>query len=171
VCRALGAQEEGMIWQRDTYFDVRSGGLKLREEDPGSPHLIQFERANEPQQCESRYRIIQVSDAPVLLAALSAAVGLTGVVTKRRHLFLWRDVRIHLDEVENLGSFIELEAVATPDSDLSHEHALIAQLRSAFAITDERLIPVGYAEQLDPTAPWVRVPVSPSADVSRAPGG
>jgi adenylate cyclase class 2 len=59
-------------------------------------------------------------------------------------------VRIHLDDVEHLGTFIELEAVATPDSDLSHEHTLVSRLRSTLAITDERLIAIGYAKQLDP---------------------
>jgi hypothetical protein len=57
VCRALGAEDRGTIAQRDTYFEVSRGGLKLREEQPGRPHLIQFERASEPQQRESRYRI------------------------------------------------------------------------------------------------------------------
>jgi hypothetical protein len=53
VCRALGAEDRGTIAQRDTYFKVARGGLKLREEQPGRPHLIQFERASEPQQRES----------------------------------------------------------------------------------------------------------------------
>lgn len=118
----------------------------FREDRPGRPHLIQFERADEPQQRESRYRIVEVEDGPMLSAALAAALGVRVVVTKR--LFLWHDVRIHLDDVERLGRFIELEAVAPPDSDLAHEHQLIAELRDALAITDERLVAVGYAEQL-----------------------
>jgi adenylate cyclase class 2 len=150
ACRAIGAENMGTIWQRDSYFDVPFGGLKLREENPGHPHLIQFERANEPQQRESRYRIVEVEDLPTLLAALTSAIGLAVVVTKHRDLFLWQDVRIHLDEVEQLGTFIELEAVAPPASDLSHEHALISELRSTFAITDERLVAAGYASQLNP---------------------
>jgi adenylate cyclase class 2 len=148
VCRALGVEDHGEISQRDTYFEVARGGLKLREEQPGAPHLIQFERANEPQQRESRYRIIEVDDGAVLRAALSAAVGIRGVVAKRRRLFLWHDVRIHLDDVEQLGTFIELEAVAPPDSDLTHEHRLISELRDALGITSERLVAIGYAEQL-----------------------
>jgi adenylate cyclase class IV len=148
ICRALGAEDCGTIAQRDTYFEVARGGLKLREEQPGHPHLIQFERASEPQQRESRYRIIEVSDGAALCAALAAAIGIRRVVVKRRHLLLWQSVRIHLDEVEQLGAFIELEAVAEPDSDLTHEHRLIAELRDALAITDERLIAHGYAEQL-----------------------
>jgi adenylate cyclase class IV len=71
VCRALGAEDRGTIAQRDTYFEVARGGLKLREEQPGRPHLIQFERASEPQQRESRYRIIEVSGQASPSAALA----------------------------------------------------------------------------------------------------
>lgn len=148
ICRTVGAEDHGEIWQRDTYFQVASGGLKLREERPGRPHLIQFQRANEPQQRESRYRIIEIDDGAVLSAALADAIGIRVVVTKHRRLFLWRDVRIHLDQVEQLGEFIELEAVAPPDSDLTDEHDLVVELRRAFEITDDRLLAVGYADQL-----------------------
>jgi adenylate cyclase class IV len=148
ACRALDAEDMGTIWQRDSYFAVPHGGLKLREEHPGRPHLIQFSRTDEPQQRESRYRIIDVDDAQMLLAALSDAIGLTVVVSKCRHLFLWQGVRIHLDEVEQLGTFIELEAVAPPESDLSREHRLIEELRTILQIKDERLVGDGYARQL-----------------------
>jgi adenylate cyclase class 2 len=154
ACEALGAEDRGEILQRDTYFEVRHGGLKLREERPGKPHLIQFERAREAQQRESRYRIVEIDDARVLRAALTAALGTRGEVVKRRRLFLWRGVRIHLDEVERLGTFIELEAVAPADSDLTDEHRLVVELRAALDITDERLVALGYAEQLlRPPAP------------------
>jgi adenylate cyclase class 2 len=73
------------------------------------------------------------------------AIGIRGVVVKRRRLLLWENVRIHLDEVQQLGAFIELEAVAPPDSDLTHEHRLVAELREALGITDERLVALGYA--------------------------
>ncbi len=154
ACRALGAEDHGEITQRDTYFEVPRGGLKLREEHPGHTHLIQFERASEPQQRESRYRIIEVDDAGVLLASLATSLGVCVMVAKRRRLFLWRNVRIHLDCVEGLGDFIELEAVAPPASDLTNEHELVASLRKALEITDERLVGLGYAEQLlSETAP------------------
>lgn len=130
------------------YFTVPRGGLKLREEQPGRPHLIQFQRADEPQQRESSYRIIEVDDGAVLSAALADVIGIRAVVTKHRRLFLWRDVRIHLDRVDQLGEFIELEAVAPPDSDFIHEHKLVAELRTRFDITDGRLAATGYAHQL-----------------------
>jgi predicted adenylyl cyclase CyaB len=148
VCRGLGAHDHGEIRQRDTYFAVARGGLKLREETPGRPHLIQFERASEPQQRESRYRITKVDDAEALRSVLTAAIGITVVVCKIRRLFLWRHVRIHLDTVERLGNFIEIEAVAPTGSDLAEEYALVQTLRERLGITDERLVSRGYAEQL-----------------------
>ncbi len=119
VCRRLGAADRGVIQQCDTYFYVGRRGLKLREETPGRPHLIQFERADRPEQRQSSYRIVQVEDGTSLRAALELALGVRGVVEKRRHLFLWRDVRIHLDEVNGLGTFVEFEAVASPELDLT----------------------------------------------------
>ncbi len=150
VCRALRAEDHGEIWQRDTYFRVPSGfgALKLREERPGRPHLIQYQRANEPQARESRYRIASVDDADDLSCVLTAALGCIASVTKRRRLFLWRGVRIHLDEVEGLGSFLELEAVAERGSDLVRERQLVHELRDAFAVTDDQLVADGYLAQV-----------------------
>ncbi len=144
VCRLLGALDQGVIWQRDTYFAAQRGALKLREESPGSPHLIQYERADGPQERQSSYRLVSVSNADELREALAAALGVCGVVEKRRHLFLWKHVRIHLDDVHDLGRFIEFEAVAPAHSDLTREHGLVAELRSAFGIADDVLCARGY---------------------------
>jgi predicted adenylyl cyclase CyaB len=149
ICLALGVEDRGELWQRDTYFHVARGGLKLREQRPGAPHLIQFERDDEPQERESRYRIVEIAGDPeTLVAALDAALGVRGVVEKRRRLLLWRDVRIHLDTIERLGTFVELEAVAPPESDLTLEQTRVAELREALAIEDDRLVDRGYATLL-----------------------
>jgi adenylate cyclase class 2 len=148
ACRELGAEDHGHIVQQDTYFAVPHGGLKLREEQPGKPHLIQFERVRSTQEHESRYHIVEVGDGPSARAALAAAIGIRGVVKKRRRLFLYRTVRIHLDEVEDLGRFIELEAVAARGSDLTAEHQLISELRRTLRLTDQRLVSESYSELL-----------------------
>jgi adenylate cyclase class IV len=142
----FGAVEAGEIWQRDTYFAVPRGRLKLREQRPGGAELIQYERADEARERESRYRVVPVEDPEALRGALAGALGVDVTVTKRRRLVLWRTVRIHLDEVEGLGTFVELEAVAPPESDLAHEHALIARLRDVLRITDDRVLESGYAD-------------------------
>jgi adenylate cyclase class 2 len=148
ACRSLGAEDRGLLWQRDTYFNVPRGRLKLREQRPGHPQLIAYDRPDQPQQRESRYRVAEVADGAATRDLLTASLGVRCSVTKRRRLFLWRGVRIHLDEVTSLGAFIELEAVARPGSDLSHEHALVRELRRLLSIPDERLVPDSYADQL-----------------------
>jgi adenylate cyclase, class 2 len=143
----LGAKDEGWLQQLDTYFRVQHGRLKLREQD-GTAELIQYERADEAAERASNYRIIPIHDPDGLKDALAAALGILVAVEKSRHLLLWRNVRIHLDEVPGLGSFIELEAVAEPDSDLSREYQDVAELRATLGIIDERIVAVGYSDEL-----------------------
>ena len=123
---ALGASDEGVLVQRDTYFRVASGRLKLREEQPGEAHLIAYSRPDDPAVRVSSYRVLPAAEGT--LAALSETLGVDVVVEKRRHLLLWETVRIHLDDVTGLGSFIELEAVAEPESDLYRERAQVDHL-------------------------------------------
>ncbi len=103
ICRELGAEDRGELWQRDTYFRVSTGALKLREQRPGQPHPVQYERERMPQERQSRYVIAAVADAESTREALANALGVLATVTKSRRLFLWSSVRIHLDEVEALG--------------------------------------------------------------------
>jgi homotetrameric cytidine deaminase len=145
---ALGAEDHGVIVQRDTYFRVADGRLKLREEEPGEAHLIAYSRPDAAEVRVSSYRVVPVPDAPALLAALEQAPGVDVVVEKRRRLLLWETVRIHLDEVDGLGSFLELEAVAEPGSDLTREHRQIAQLREALEIRDGALREGSYADAM-----------------------
>lgn len=145
ACLELGACDHGVIVQRDTYFTVREGGLKLRVETPGRPHLIAFRRDDAARPRLSEYHVVELSDAAGMRAALAATLGIRADVAKRRHLLLWQDVRIHLDDVDGLGRFLELEAVAAPGSDLAREHRLVAELRAALQITDDRLCATGYA--------------------------
>lgn len=141
-----------MLWQRDTYFAVRRGRLKLREQRPGGSCLIQYDRADERRQRLSAYRIAAIGEPAELLAVLDASLGVELTVTKRRRLFVWQSVRIHLDEVDDLGSFVELEAVAPPESDLTSEHRLVAELRDHLRIEDELLCDQGYAQMLAQSA-------------------
>lgn len=146
VCESLGAESQGVLVQRDTYFPVSQGRLKLREEEGATPCLISYARPDRAEARESRYRIVNVERPDQLKAALAESLGVKVVVTKRRRLFLWQGVRIHLDRVEGLGDFIELEAVAPPGSDLAPEHRKAQQLRTAFAIAEHDLIGASYCD-------------------------
>ena len=74
---ALGADDHGVIVQRDTYFRVGSGRLKLREEQPGEAHLIAYARPDAAAVRVSDYRVVAVPDAPALLAALAETAAST----------------------------------------------------------------------------------------------
>ena len=145
---AAGARDEGLLRQRDTYFTVAAGRLKLREEDPGGATLIGYQRPDAGGERVSAYRLVAVPDPEAMRAALADANGIDVVVVKRRQLLLWETVRIHLDEVRGLGSFLELEAVAAPGSDLRREREQVAHLREALDIRDEALREGSYADAL-----------------------
>jgi homotetrameric cytidine deaminase len=144
----LGATDNGVISQRDTYFARARGRLKLREQEPGEDELIEYRRADETGARTSSYRRVPVGAPAELREALDAALGTLVVVAKRRRLLLLDNVRIHLDEVEGLGSFMELEAVAAPDSDLAAEHDQVARLRGQLEIGDEALVGDSYSDLL-----------------------
>jgi predicted adenylyl cyclase CyaB len=146
VCASLGTEARGLLVQRDTYFEVPSGRLKLREESHAAAHLISYRRPDESGQRESCYRIVEVEQAEELIAALGSNLGVKVVVEKKRQLFLWQGVRIHLDLVETLGSFIELEAIVTTGSDLSRERQKVEALRGEFGPADGDLVAGSYSD-------------------------
>jgi predicted adenylyl cyclase CyaB len=149
VCEELGAADEGVLAQLDTYFEVPRGRLKLREQSPGGVELIAYERTDDRDSTASHYRIVAVPDPAELKAALTSTLGVRVEVRKERRLFLWEGVRIHLDEVEGLGSFIEFEGVATADKSTHAFAPLLADLRRRFGITDDDLLAVSYSDLVE----------------------
>ena len=140
-CIALGAANMGVLDQRDTYFAARTGRLKLREERGGDAgaQLIAYRRRDAAEPEQSAYVLAAASEPDALREALDGALGTSVVVAKRRRLFLWEHVRIHLDEVERLGTFIELEALVGPGLDrVAEAQEKVARLRSELAIEATR---------------------------------
>jgi homotetrameric cytidine deaminase len=148
LARALGAEDRGEIAQRDTYFARARGRLKLREQSPGDTELVQYRRADAPEARESDYRRVPVADAGALREALDAALGTLVVVEKRRRLLMLEGVRIHMDAVEGLGDFVELEAVAAAGSDLTEERGKVERLRGGLEIAEEALVAQSYSDLL-----------------------
>jgi homotetrameric cytidine deaminase len=148
VVLGLGARDRGILHQRDTYFRVNSGRLKLREEHPGGATLVQYDRVDADEARESRYRLVPVENPAALCAALEASLGTLAIVEKDRHLLLWQSVRIHLDRVKGLGNFVELEGVATTDADLADELDRVTRLTEALEIAPERVLRNSYSDQV-----------------------
>ena len=151
VCRNLRAASQGDIRQVDTYFHVPEGRIKLRESDPGEDYLVFYRRPDVagPKGCDY---LIQTVDR-ALRPLLSAALGELAVVEKTRTLFLWHNVRIHLDRVARLGDFIEFEAVLSDSCGDADGHEKLNHLQEAFALSPEDLIETSYLDmvlRLDP---------------------
>ncbi len=143
ACVELGASEAGLLRQRDTYFGTRFGRLKLREDlRAATAELIFYERPDVGSTRLSRYRRAPVAEPDDLRELLGAALGVRGVVEKERRLFLFENVRIHLDQVAGLGTFVELEAVLASDdgTPTSAEQEALAQVGEALGI--DQLEPV-----------------------------
>jgi homotetrameric cytidine deaminase len=148
-CRTLGAVDQGVLHQRDTYFAGRHGRLKLREQDGAGGELIAYRRPDATAAQESAFIRAAAEEPASLLEALDAALGTTVVVVKRRRLFVWEHVRIHIDDVEGLGTFVELEAMVGPGLNSPDEAAeKVARLRSELAISDDALVAPGYSDLL-----------------------
>jgi predicted adenylyl cyclase CyaB len=149
--RALdaGAIEVGVLEQRDTYFAVPHGRLKLRQGSGCPAVLIPYERADAPAPTTSEYELVHVPDPGALLAALERTIGIRTVVEKTRRLLLWEEtVRIHPDDVRGLGAFVEIEAIANAGSDLAREQDQVERLCSALGVEKPDRVAAGYADLL-----------------------
>ena len=97
--------------QTDTFFNCSNGRLKLRQFEDGSAELIAYQRPDCDGPKTSTYTRTPIPHPESFLVAMADSIGIRGVVKKRRELYLLNDTRIHLDEVEGLGTFLELEVV------------------------------------------------------------
>lgn len=138
--------DHGIQHQIDTYFEVPNGRLKLREIIGVKSELIWYERSDRAESRQSNYRLTPISHPAELKISLIAATGLRGIVEKHRHVLIWHNVRIHLDRVKNLGSFVEFEAVMSPGEDEATGHARLKQLCEVLELTRDDYLQGSYAD-------------------------
>jgi adenylate cyclase class 2 len=144
----LGVPLARRMRQVDTYFKVSSGRLKLREIDNDEAQLVQYDRPDESAARACEYTVVPVKDAAGLKKALSLALGVRVVVDKVRELYLWDHTRVHLDTVEELGTFIELETVVA-DQTLEDAREECERIKAALMIKDADVLSGSYADLLD----------------------
>lgn len=141
-----------VILQEDVFFPVPSGRLKLRLLSPDQGELIYYQRADEVGPKESTYTISRTNDPDSLKEILTLAYGVRGVVRKRRQLFIAGQTRIHLDEVDGLGQFVELEFVLHEGQAQAEGLAALAAIMEELGIAKEHLIRGAYIDLLTEAA-------------------
>ena len=140
---------KGTDFQTDTYFNVNNGRLKLRQGNIENS-LIYYNRENKAGPKLSEVTLYPVSNnSDVLKKALTQANGIKVEVKKKREIYFIDNVKFHIDEVEGLGSFVEIEAI---DVDGSKGLELIQQqcdfYMNALQIKEEDLLTMSYSDML-----------------------
>jgi len=145
----LSDQPLATLFQEDTFFNVPSGRLKLREFPDSAAMLIFYNRIDSQGPKLSDYHITETDDSCGLKSVLTKAYGIRAVVKKQRSLYMSGRTRLHFDQVENLGKFIELEVVLSNEDSIEGGEAEAHSLMSKLNIQTSDLIDVAYVDLLE----------------------
>lgn len=148
AARALGARHQADEQQLDTFFVVPHGRLKLREITGAPAVLIWYDRPDAAEARQSRYLLVPAPEPALLKQALATALGVRGEVRKHRRILLWHNVRVHLDQVVGLGTFVEFEAVLGQDADETASAARLTALAEALRLRPDAAVASAYADLL-----------------------
>lgn len=146
---ALSQTPLEIIEQEDTFFNIPRGRLKLRWLSPTRGQLIYYTRPDQSGPKQSHYLIAETPDPASLQEVLTEALGVRGVVRKRRRLYMVGQTRVHLDEVEGLGHFMELEVVQQPGQSPAEGEQIAARLMQDLGICHQDLLQAAYIDLLE----------------------
>jgi predicted adenylyl cyclase CyaB len=145
---ALADQGPIEILQDDTFFTCERGRLKLRAFSANEGQLIFYQLPNRTGPKESFFIISPTSSPDMLREALSLAYGQAGRIRKHRTLYLVGRTRLHLDRVEELGHFLELEVVLSEGEPSARGVEEAHKLMAALGIASTQLIEGAYVDLL-----------------------
>ena len=135
-----------ILVQEDVFFYVPKGRLKLRIFSQRDAELIWYQRENMPGPKKSDYRIVQTTDPGTLKLVLASSLGVLGTVRKKRFLYHAGQTRIHFDEVDELGRFIELEFVMKENQPEEEGISILQKLLRQLEIKNEDFIEEAYID-------------------------
>lgn len=142
------ADYKGTDHQIDTYFVVPNGRLKLRQGSIEN-NLIHYNRSDQSGPKTSEVTLYPCPESEQLHATLSKALGIKIVVDKQREIYFIDNVKFHLDKVDKLGTFVEIEAIDTDGSiDAEQLHEQCNYYLDLFNIKEEHLITHSYSDLL-----------------------
>ncbi|MDX2148676.1 MAG: CYTH domain-containing protein [Planctomycetota bacterium] len=144
IAKAVGATLIATVEQTDTYFRVPSGRLKKREA-PGEPvEYIFYERKDMARPRLSHFQIYSEAEALTRFGTEPLPVWVT--VRKKREIHILGYVRIHIDQIEGLGNFLEFEALVSPSCTVPRCHEAIADLRQKLSPALGEVVTTSYSD-------------------------
>jgi adenylate cyclase, class 2 len=146
IAAKIGAVQLSHMLQVDTYFNSNSGRLKLREINNCEGQLIFYEREEETIDRWSNYKILDLQNYLFLKEILTKTNGIKAIVKKYREVYLYKNSRIHIDNVEDVGFFIEFEVIH--DSDINKSTDLLRFLISSFQPEIDNVFQGSYSDIL-----------------------
>jgi predicted adenylyl cyclase CyaB len=147
--RQIGDGPGAEIEQEDIFFNTPHGRLKLRILGPDVGQLIYYERADHLGPKPSEYYITNTEDPQGLRHVLESGLGVRGVVRKKRALFFIGQTRIHLDQVEGLGEFLELEVVLGAGQTSEAGVAIANELMHRLGVSETDLVQGAYIDLME----------------------
>ncbi|MBU3918089.1 class IV adenylate cyclase [bacterium] len=147
--KSLAGSDPEIIEQEDFFFKCDNGRLKLRFFSRQNGVLIFYQRKNDSGPKTSEYFLSETNEPEQLLQVLEKAYGLHGRVKKIRKLFLIGRTRVHIDQVESLGDFLELEVVLSENEDGETGKAEAYHLMEQFRIGNDKLIDCAYVDLIN----------------------
>ncbi|MBV9987329.1 MAG: class IV adenylate cyclase [Chitinophagaceae bacterium] len=146
---ANGARFEGLDRQKDTYFHVPSGRLKLRQGNIENS-LIFYNRPDQQGPKQSDFLLSKIADGPAQEKLLEKALGIKVVVEKNRRIYFIGNVKFHLDDVPGLGSFVEIEAgnLGDPSKTIADLRMQCDHYMKEFGIAEKDLVHHSYSDML-----------------------
>ncbi len=148
----LSEGDPEVIVQEDIFFNVPQGRLKLRFLSPTRGELIFYQRANHAGPQTSTYALVETGRPHQLKTVLEAAYGIRNTVRKTRQLYMVGRTRIHIDHVESLGHFLELEVVLAESEEASVGEREAYDLMQQLGINATQLVEGAYVDLLEHSA-------------------
>jgi predicted adenylyl cyclase CyaB len=138
------AKFAGILSQTDYYYRVEKGRLKLRQFSRTAGELIYYNREEKKKDRWSRYYVYALSNPAAMKKFLDSSFDHVSTVQKKRRLFFYKNARIHIDTVKNLGSYIEFEVIVAKGT--MQAKRLLIELIKKFEIQPKRIVKKSYID-------------------------
>ena len=148
LAEQIAGRPPELLDQIDSFFPAVHGRLKLRRLAADQGELIHYIRPDQPGPKQSAYSIVRTDQPDALRDLLAQSLGFLGEVRKRRWLYLVGQARIHFDEVDGLGTFLEVEVVLLLDQSAVDGERIAEEMRRRLEVREEDLVATAYVDLL-----------------------